>query len=331
MRSVEKAGIEEEELAAELFGREPFQFDVNEEDDSDDVSNNDRNSTASGSGELQTQLVRAESPSVWADEDDALLDVNIAATKRLKKLRGGYIDSLIDGSELEKRLRRRFLESQQDRASGWARLPKSSNHKSSKETKGITGKERGDSEMSGEDDDVDVNFGDDADDDVDHLLRTTSSLRRGHPNSTRAWKNETRGSSVVESDFSESFGGSNRSNSSDSGRPSPSMPIRKGTLDVLRCKDANAAEQAQAVVRACAFHPRGELLLAAGLDKRVRFFQVDGDRNRKLHACFLDDLPITAAAWTNGGNQVILAGRRPFFYIYDVESGLSTKVSMNAP
>ena len=134
MRSVEKAGIEEEELAAELFGREPFQFDVNEEDDGDDVSNNDRNSTASGSGELQTQLVRAESPSVWADEDDALLDVNIAATKRLKKLRGGYIDSLIDGSELEKRLRRRFLESQQDRASGWARLPKSSNHKSSKET-----------------------------------------------------------------------------------------------------------------------------------------------------------------------------------------------------
>ena len=82
-------------------------------------------------------------------------------------MRGGYIDSLIDGSELEKRLRRRFLESQQDRASGWARLPKSSNHKSSKETKGITGKERGDSEMSGEDDDVDVNFGDDADDDVD--------------------------------------------------------------------------------------------------------------------------------------------------------------------
>ena len=50
----------------------------------------------------------------------------------------------------------------------------------------------------------------------------------------------------------------------------------------IRCKDANAMEPCRAAVQALAFHPAGELLLTAGLDKTVRFFAVDGTKNQKV-------------------------------------------------
>ena len=38
--------------------------------------------------------------------------------------------------------------------------------------------------------------------------------------------------------------------------------------------DANKAEPSASVVRSVEFHPNGQLLLTAGLDKRLRLFQV---------------------------------------------------------
>jgi U3 small nucleolar RNA-associated protein 18 len=75
-----------------------------------------------------------------------------------------------------------------------------------------------------------------------------------------------------------------------------------------------------------AFHPKGELLLTGGMDKTLRFFQVDGKKNSKLDGVFFDDLPIYSASWTHGGDKVALSGRRPFFYMYDALSGTATKV-----
>ena len=46
--------------------------------------------------------------------------------------------------------------------------------------------------------------------------------------------------------------------------------LQPGELDILRCKDANAAEPSRGVVRSVKFHPRGEILLTAGMDKTVR-------------------------------------------------------------
>jgi len=47
-------------------------------------------------------------------------------------------------------------------------------------------------------------------------------------------------------------------------------PLHPGELDIIRCKDANAVEPSRGVVRSVAFHPRGEILLTAGMDKTVR-------------------------------------------------------------
>lgn len=55
-----------------------------------------------------------------------------------------------------------------------------------------------------------------------------------------------------------------------------------GVIAIAPVTDANKAEPTAGVVRSLQFHPNGQLLLTAGLDKRLRLFQV---------------LPGAAAAW----------------------------------
>lgn len=58
-------------------------------------------------------------------------------------------------------------------------------------------------------------------------------------------------------------------------------------LNVVRCPDANQADYNQAVVQAVQFHPGSDpnrpLLLTAGLDKTLRFFQVGSEKSEKIH------------------------------------------------
>ncbi|KAK9791599.1 hypothetical protein WJX73_001142 [Symbiochloris irregularis] len=91
-------------------------------------------------------------------------------------------------------------------------------------------------------------------------------------------------------------------------------------------KDANVAEPSNAVIRSVEIHPSGQLLLTAGLDKRVRFFQVDGVRNDKIQSIYLEDLPIHKAAFARGGSQVVATGRRKHFYILDLEAAKVERV-----
>jgi len=97
---------------------------------------------------------------------------------------------------------------------------------------------------------------------------------------------------------------------------------------VLRCPDANAAEPAGAVVRACDFsRDDANLMLAAGLDKHVRIFKVDGERNEKAIGLFAKDMPVSCAAFVGGARGLVCAsGRRPFFYTFDVETAAATRV-----
>jgi U3 small nucleolar RNA-associated protein 18 len=58
-------------------------------------------------------------------------------------------------------------------------------------------------------------------------------------------------------------------------------------LKIVRCPDANQSDYSKSVVKAIHFHPGSDpdrpLLLTAGLDKSLRFFQVGADRSEKIH------------------------------------------------
>lgn len=58
-------------------------------------------------------------------------------------------------------------------------------------------------------------------------------------------------------------------------------------LSVVRCPDANQQDPNKAVVQAVHFHPGSDpdrpLMLTAGLDKTLRFFQVGAEDSQKIH------------------------------------------------
>lgn len=75
------------------------------------------------------------------------------------------------------------------------------------------------------------------------------------------------------------------------------------------------------------FHTSGNLLLAAGHDKVLRFFRVDGDKNEKQLSVRFSDMAILSAQFVPHSSEVLLGGRKPYFYCYDTESGSVRKVS----
>ncbi len=105
----------------------------------------------------------------------------------------------------------------------------------------------------------------------------------------------------------------------------PALP--PGKLETTRLKDANAAEPAQSIISSVEFHPAGRLLMAAGLDRRLRFFAVDGGANARVQSVFLEDMPVRQAAFARGGAAVLAAGRRAFFYVLDLETAKAERVA----
>lgn len=102
--------------------------------------------------------------------------------------------------------------------------------------------------------------------------------------------------------------------------------LAPGQLETSRLRDANAADPAQAVVQCLEYHPNGQLLLTAGLDKRLRFFAVDGGENPLIQSLFLEDMPVHCAAFCQGGTKVLATGRRKHFYVADLEAAALERV-----
>lgn len=66
-------------------------------------------------------------------------------------------------------------------------------------------------------------------------------------------------------------------------------------------------------------------MLVGGLDKVLRLFQIDGKINPKIQSVKFKDLPITHAEFHPSGDQIVVSGRRSYFYIYDIQSGTIDK------
>jgi U3 small nucleolar RNA-associated protein 18 len=98
-----------------------------------------------------------------------------------------------------------------------------------------------------------------------------------------------------------------------------SLRLAPGRLEVSRLKDANHTDPHVSVISSVEFHPyMGQLMTTAGLDKKLKLFQVDGVRNPRVSSIFLEDCPIHKASFAMDGKQIIATGRRPFFYLFDV-------------
>lgn len=99
-----------------------------------------------------------------------------------------------------------------------------------------------------------------------------------------------------------------------------------GLLECSKLVDANIHEPSNGPINSVQFHRNAQLLLSAGLDKKLRFFQIDGKRNAKIQSIFLEDCPIRKASFMPNGSQVIVSGRRNFFYSFDLVKATVDKI-----
>ncbi|CAI8594712.1 unnamed protein product [Vicia faba] len=105
-----------------------------------------------------------------------------------------------------------------------------------------------------------------------------------------------------------------------------SSKLLPGHIEYSRLVDANIQDPSNGPINSVQFHRNGQLLLAAGLDRKLRFFQIDGKRNTKIQSIFLEDCPIRKASFLPDGSQVILSGRRKFFYSLDLVKARVDKI-----
>eukprot|EP01147_Barroeca_monosierra_P004842 gene4842-8682_t len=95
----------------------------------------------------------------------------------------------------------------------------------------------------------------------------------------------------------------------------------RGIVDISRVKDANCTQRSSAVVQIIDFHPSAPALLTAGLDKTLRIFHVDGRSNKLMSSTYIKNLPMYSAFFSPDGSEIVMSGRRPFFYSFDLTTG----------
>ncbi|KAG6423441.1 hypothetical protein SASPL_113837 [Salvia splendens] len=97
-----------------------------------------------------------------------------------------------------------------------------------------------------------------------------------------------------------------------------SVKLLPGLLEYSRLSDANMKDPSQGPINSVQFHKNAQLLLVGGLDRTLKFFQVDGKKNEMIQSIFLEDCPIRKAAFLPDGSQAIISGRRKFAYSFDL-------------
>ncbi|KAL6517930.1 hypothetical protein OROMI_033631 [Orobanche minor] len=85
-----------------------------------------------------------------------------------------------------------------------------------------------------------------------------------------------------------------------------------GLLEYSRLVDANVKDPSKAAVKSVQFHKNSQLLLVGGLDKTLRFFQVDG--TLKMNGT------VRSLAFTNDGQKLLSSGGDGKIYHWDMRT-----------
>lgn len=102
--------------------------------------------------------------------------------------------------------------------------------------------------------------------------------------------------------------------------------LAKGVIDTTRVRDGNVVAPNKAAVQVVQFHPEASAMFTGGYDSTLRIFQIDGKVNPMVQSVHIPDLPIGSGVFLNEGKEIVLSGRRRFFYSYELETGTIRKI-----
>lgn len=108
---------------------------------------------------------------------------------------------------------------------------------------------------------------------------------------------------------------------------STNFSLPQKLLDYTRLAHVNEKDVHSSVVNAVDFHPTNNLMLSAGLDKRLKLYNVNHTKSIRVQSIFTKDLPIYSASFIQNGKEILLSGARKHFYYYDLGKNELMKVS----
>jgi len=110
------------------------------------------------------------------------------------------------------------------------------------------------------------------------------------------------------------------------GKEKRSQKLPEGRVDIARLVDANAADVSKSAITSVSFHHEGNTLMVGSEDRHLRFFRIDGDKNEKVSAIKFAEMKISCASFLGKSNDVIIGGRKPYFYHYEGNTGKVAKI-----
>lgn len=71
--------------------------------------------------------------------------------------------------------------------------------------------------------------------------------------------------------------------------------------------------------------------MTAGIDKTIRIFTIDCETNPLIQSIYIKELPILCGTFHNNGTEIIVSGRKPYMYVYDMikDNLYNTKLCTN--
>ncbi|RPB19666.1 WD40 repeat-like protein [Terfezia boudieri ATCC MYA-4762] len=110
-------------------------------------------------------------------------------------------------------------------------------------------------------------------------------------------------------------------------RSTTATKLKPGHLNIIRLLDANLKSPAQSAATSLSFHPMYPILLTSGFDHTLRLYHIDAKTNPAVSSIYIPSVPITTAAFHSDGRRVFFSGRRPYYHIWDLETGTCERIA----